>query len=215
MLDAVRRDRRYSGWSTGPIASEPGKVLMSAAPIADAPLVVAVGAPESTVFAPWRAETVRVLVRTLLTSAVMLALVALAARELRRRAAADARAQESRRLAAVEQERLQKRLRQAEKMEAVGRLAGGIAHDFNNVLGGIIGYGEMLLENAAEGSEEQRYARNLLTAANRARDLVDQILTYSRTQRVARRPADLGRIVEETLDLVRGSLPRGIRLEPS
>jgi PAS domain S-box-containing protein len=120
-----------------------------------------------------------------------------------------------RKLAESEQERLQTRLRQAEKMEAVGRLAGGIAHDFNNVLGGILGYGEMLLESAAEGSPERRYTRNLLIAANRARDLVDQILTYSRTQRVARGPVDIGRIVRETLEVIRGSLPEGIALELS
>jgi signal transduction histidine kinase/CheY-like chemotaxis protein len=120
-----------------------------------------------------------------------------------------------RKLAQREQERLQERLRQGEKMEAVGRLAGGIAHDFNNILGGILGYGEMLLENAGESSPERRYARNLLIAANRARDLVDQILTYSRTQQIARGPVELGRIVRETLEVIRGSLPDGIALELS
>lgn len=120
-----------------------------------------------------------------------------------------------RKLAEAEQERLQTRLRQAEKMEAVGRLAGGIAHDFNNVLGGILGYGEMLLDSAPEDSLERRYARNLLIAANRARELVDQILTYSRTQRVARGPVEIGRIVRETLEVIRGSIPEGIVLELS
>jgi PAS domain S-box-containing protein len=120
-----------------------------------------------------------------------------------------------RKLAEAEQERLQARLRQAEKMEAVGRLAGGIAHDFNNVLGGILGYGEMLLDSAPEDSAERRYARNLLIAANRARDLVDQILTYSRTQRVARGPVEIGHIVRETLEVIRGSLAEGIALELS
>jgi PAS domain S-box-containing protein len=115
----------------------------------------------------------------------------------------------------AEQARLHAKLRQAEKMEAVGRLAGGIAHDFNNVLGGILGYGEMLLENAAEGSPDQRYARNILIAANRARDLVEQILAYSRSQRVARGPVEIGRIVGETLDVIRGSLPEGTALELS
>jgi PAS domain S-box-containing protein len=118
-----------------------------------------------------------------------------------------------RKLAEAEQERLQARLLQAEKMEAVGRLAGGIAHDFNNVLGGILGYGEMLLDSAAADSPEQRYARNLLIAANRARDLVDQILTYSRSQRAVRGPVDIGRIVAETLEVVRGSIPADIALD--
>ena len=119
------------------------------------------------------------------------------------------------RLQEAEQARLEGRLRQAEKMEAVGRLAGGIAHDFNNILGGILGYGEMLLEGAAEGSADQRYARNLLLAANRARDLVEQILTYSRSQRVVRGPVEIGRIVAETLEVIRGSLSGGIALEPA
>src|SRR3984893_3230993 len=66
--------------------------------------------------------------------------------------------------AQVERERLQQRLRQAEKMEAVGRLAGGIAHDFNGVLAGVVAYGEMLVEEAPAGSPLQRYAQNVLNA---------------------------------------------------
>jgi PAS domain S-box-containing protein len=459
VLGVIERDGRLSGWSLGLVSEPPTQVLMSGAPVLDSPLVVIVGAPDRTVLAPWRTEAARVIARTLLTSAVMLALVALAARELSRRAQADSRMRESekrhalavagsndgiwdydiaadqmyysaralellgldprlegfrnreewdalidlneddraarkqaitdhmagteryyqqewrvrsadgtyrwimvrglcirgadgrplryagsitdieprkryeaeilrqtalldelfesapeavalldldgrvirtnreftcvfgftadestgrllsdlivpqgeaddactldtagdsekrvsaecerlrkdgsriqvaftaspvtiegktigvytiqrditeRKLAEAEQERLQARLRQAEKMEAVGRLAGGIAHDFNNILGGILGYGEMLMESAAEGSQEQRFARNLLIAANRARDLVDQILAYSRSQRAARRPVEIGAIVRETLEVVRGSLPAGIVLE--
>jgi signal transduction histidine kinase len=214
VMEAVGREGGYSGWAPSRLAPLPAQVLLSAAPIADSPLVVTVSAPEHTVLAPWRAEAWRVAARTLLTSAVMIALLWLAARELTRRALADLRVQENRRLAEAEQQRLQARLRQAEKMEAVGRLAGGIAHDFNNILGGILGYGEMLQESAAENSPEQRYARNLLIAANRARDLVDQILTYSRSQRAVRGPVDIGKIVRETLEVIRGSLPEGIDLAP-
>jgi signal transduction histidine kinase/CheY-like chemotaxis protein len=212
VIEAVVREGRYSGWSTGMAAARPQN-LVSAAPVPDSPLVVMVGAPEDAVLAPWHTESARVAIRTLLTSAVMRALGALAARELTRRADADSRMRQSRRLAEAEQQRLQARLRQAEKMEAIGRLAGGIAHDFNNILGGILGYGEMLLENAAQGSPEQRYARNLLIAANRARSLVDQILAYSRSQRTPRGPVDIGRIVRETLDVIRGSLPVGTALQ--
>jgi PAS domain S-box-containing protein len=118
-----------------------------------------------------------------------------------------------RKLAEAERSRLENRLRQSAKMEAVGRLAGGIAHDFNNILGGILGYAEMLLEAAREGSAERRYAQNVLTAAERASSLVEQILTYSRSQRGKRLPVDLGGIVAETLDLVHGSLRPGIELE--
>ena len=98
-----------------------------------------------------------------------------------------------RKQAEAERARLEQRLRQAEKMEAVGRLAGGIAHDFNNILGGILGYAELLAENAPAGSPLKRYAENVLTGANRAGRLVEQILSYSRSQRGKRVPVDFGR----------------------
>ena len=120
-----------------------------------------------------------------------------------------------RKLAHAERERLEQRLRQAEKMEAVGRLAGGIAHDFNNVLAGIFAYGEMLFEETPGDSPLNRYARNVLIAATRGRSLVDQILAYSSSQRGKRAPVDIVRVVDETLELVRGSLPANIRLEAS
>ena len=109
--------------------------------------------------------------------------------------------------------KLEERLRQAEKMEAVGRLAAGIAHDFNNVLGGIFAYGEMLYEEAPENSSRKRRARKLLTAATRGRELVEQILAYSRSQGGKREPTDIGRMVAETLELVRASLPPNITVE--
>jgi signal transduction histidine kinase/CheY-like chemotaxis protein len=120
-----------------------------------------------------------------------------------------------RKLADAERARLEQRLRQAEKMEAVGRVAGGIAHDFNNILGGILGYAELLVEGTPAGSAPKRYAQNVLTAANRASALVEQILWYSRSQRGKRVPVELDRIVRETLELVRGSLGADIRLEAS
>jgi signal transduction histidine kinase/DNA-binding response OmpR family regulator len=115
-------------------------------------------------------------------------------------------------LAQAERERLEQRLRQAEKMEAVGRLAGGIAHDFNGVLAGVYAYGEMLVEEAPAGSPLKRYAQNVLTAASRGRELVEQILTYSRSQHGKREPVDIARVVTEALELVRGSIPAGVRL---
>jgi signal transduction histidine kinase len=120
-----------------------------------------------------------------------------------------------RKLAEAERERLGHRLRQAEKMEAVGRLAGGIAHDFNNILSGILAYGDMLFEEAPADSPRKHYAQNVLTAATRGRALVEQILAYSRSQRGKRVPTDICRTVAETLELVRGSLPVNIRLDLS
>jgi PAS domain S-box-containing protein len=120
-----------------------------------------------------------------------------------------------RKRAQAERERLEQRLRQAEKMEAVGRLAGGIAHDFNNVLAGVLAYGEMLFEEAPGDSPLKRYAHNVLNAASRGRELVEQILAYSRSQRGRRAPVDVVNVVGETLELIRGSLPATIRLESS
>jgi len=119
------------------------------------------------------------------------------------------------RRAQAEGERLEQRLRQEERLEAVGRRVGGIAHDFNNVLAGVLAYGEMLFDEAPVDSKLKRYAQNVLTAANRGRELVEQILTYSRTQRGARVPVDLTKVVAETLELISGSLPAGIHLETS
>jgi PAS domain S-box-containing protein len=117
--------------------------------------------------------------------------------------------------AQAEREQLEQRLRQAEKMEAVGRLAAGIAHDFNNVLAGVFAYGEMLFEETPEHSPLKRYAKNVLTGATRGRSLVEQILAYSRSQLGKRAPIDIGPVVAETIELLRGSLPAAVRLEAS
>jgi PAS domain S-box-containing protein len=113
----------------------------------------------------------------------------------------------------AERAKLEERLRQAEKMEAIGRFASGIAHDFNNILGGIVAYGEMLFDEAAENTARKRHAQNVLTAATRGRELVQQILAYSRGHRGKRSTTDIGRAVAETIELLRGSLPISITLD--
>ncbi|MDB5954115.1 AAA family ATPase [Ramlibacter sp.] len=120
-----------------------------------------------------------------------------------------------RKAAEAERERLGQRLRQAEKMEAVGRFAGGIAHDFNSVLSGILAYGEMLAQETPEGSPSRRYAQNVLNAANRGRALVEKILAYSRSQGGKRTPVDIVGVLLETLELVGAALPANVRLEVS
>ncbi len=116
-----------------------------------------------------------------------------------------------RRLAEAERTKLETRLRQAEKLEAIGTMAGGIAHDFNNILAAILGYGDMALNAAPEG-KLKRHVGNVMSAAHRARALVDQILSYSRSTNGKHLVVNAGTLVEETLELVRASLPAGIDL---
>jgi C4-dicarboxylate-specific signal transduction histidine kinase len=78
-------------------------------------------------------------------------------------------------LAEAERGKLESRLRQAVKLEAIGTMAGGIAHDFNNILGAILGYGDMALNAAGDGSALKRYLGNVMAAAHRAKALVDQM----------------------------------------
>ena len=107
---------------------------------------------------------------------------------------------------------LKERLRQAERMEAIGRFASGIAHDFNNVLGGIVGYGEMLVDEAPENTKRKRHAQNVLAAAHRGQELVEQILAFTRGEYCKRRPTDVGRTALEAIELVRSSLPACVNL---
>ncbi|SMC27578.1 PAS domain S-box-containing protein [Desulfacinum hydrothermale DSM 13146] len=113
----------------------------------------------------------------------------------------------------VTQERaLEAQLRQAQKMEALGTLAGGIAHDFNNILGAIVGYTELALM-ALEGDHPVRkHLDRVLNAGHRARDLVQQILTFSRQKEMEKRPVHLRYIVKEATKLLRASLPSTIEI---
>ena len=97
--------------------------------------------------------------------------------------------------------------------EAALRLASGIAHDLNNIVGVIAGYCEMAQEQAAEGNPLQRYLRNISLATERARSLVDRLLGYSRSELAAHEPVALQRIVLEALELLRGALPKDVRVQ--
>jgi signal transduction histidine kinase/ActR/RegA family two-component response regulator len=108
--------------------------------------------------------------------------------------------------------RLEEGLVQAQKMEAMGTLAGGIAHDFNNILGAILGYAEMARDDSSPGSQMEKDLDQIILAAERAKDLVKQILAFSRqteTDRVPLRPAA---ILKETAKLLRSSLPTTIEV---
>jgi signal transduction histidine kinase len=108
--------------------------------------------------------------------------------------------------------RIQAQLQQAQKMEAIGTLAGGIAHDFNNILSAVIGYTEIALADIPEGSSQHRNLQEVLKAGSRARDLVKQILTFSRQTEQELKPVQIDQVVRETLKLLRASLPTTVKI---
>ncbi len=108
--------------------------------------------------------------------------------------------------------RLEKELRQAQKMEAIGRLAGGIAHDFNNILAAIMGFTEMAYSKIPDGNPARRNLEQVLKASSRAADLVGRILTFSRKTEVERKPVPIAPIVAEALRLLRSSLPTTVEI---
>ncbi len=108
--------------------------------------------------------------------------------------------------------KLESQLRQSQKMEAIGTLAGGIAHDFNNILFPVFGYTEMLLEDTPEEGPLRHGLTQIMAGAERARNLVQQILTVSRRQEQVTRPLQPHLIIKEVLNLTRSSLPATIKI---
>ncbi len=124
-----------------------------------------------------------------------------------------------RQLRRKERKQFEARLRQAQKMEAIGTLAGGIAHDFNNILFPIVGYAEMALAAVSKDSNTAEYLEGILKSCKRARDLVGQILSLSRQGRSERIALNPEPVVKEALKLLTSTLPSTIsirhRLEPA
>jgi PAS domain S-box-containing protein len=113
-----------------------------------------------------------------------------------------------------EKAKLQNQLLQLQKMEAIGTLAGGIAHDFNNILGGILGYSELALELVkSERNNVPKYIRRILEAATRARDLVSQILNFSRHGTSEQVVLEMEPLVVECVNLLGSVLPKTITIK--
>jgi DNA-binding response OmpR family regulator len=109
-----------------------------------------------------------------------------------------------------EKAELKQQLRQAQKMEAIGTLAGGIAHEFNNILFPIIGYTEMCMYDVPENSKTQKNLAAVLKAADRAKELIQQIQNFSTKERNKRKKLKIQYIIKESLKLLRASLPSTI-----
>ncbi len=108
---------------------------------------------------------------------------------------------------------LEAQYRQAQKMEAIGTLAGGIAHDFNNILCAMYGYGYLAQQEMAGHPRAQEHLAEIFKAANRAQDLVQQILTFSRQREQKREVIRLATVVKEAVKLLRASLPANLTIE--
>ncbi|NTV05832.1 MAG: PAS domain S-box protein [Chlorobiaceae bacterium] len=116
-------------------------------------------------------------------------------------------------MAQKENQQLESSLRKAQRLETIGTLAGGIAHDFNNILTPILGYAEMGVMSLTNNEYQQEYFNEISKAAERAKNLVAQILTFSKTQENTQNIVSVQEIVDEALKLLRPSIPSTITIE--
>lgn len=112
-----------------------------------------------------------------------------------------------------ERKKLEKQLLQSQKLESIGNLAGGIAHEFNNILSIIIGNNELIMEDLPKWSLSRESAEEIRLAGLRARDIVKQLLTFSRQDHSAKRCIDIKSVVSESLKLIRATTPANIEIQ--
>ncbi|MCG8614653.1 MAG: PAS domain-containing protein [Desulfobacterales bacterium] len=111
-----------------------------------------------------------------------------------------------------EKEELTAQLKQAHKMEAIGTLAGGIAHDFNNILGIILGNAELVLRKVPDDEYAHGKVQKMHTASLRAKDVVRQLLSFSRRTEQSQKPMNIGSVINESINLIRSSIPANIEI---
>lgn len=117
------------------------------------------------------------------------------------------------RQAEQENRELQRQIHQAQKMEAVGRLAGGVAHDFNNILAAVVGYAEFLSEDLAKQKKQKEFADNILMAGQKGKALVDQMLEFSRRKESQMTVVNLSEVISETVSMISPGLSKSIQLK--
>ncbi len=115
--------------------------------------------------------------------------------------------------AECEKKSFEEQFYQAQKMEAIGRLAGGIAHDFNNILAAMNGYAEFLKDDLPNDSDQHKFAVNILQAGVQARELVDQMLAFSRTSGSESKSLDLIVPVSEAITMIQATMPKTTELK--
>ena len=107
----------------------------------------------------------------------------------------------------------EKQLQQVMKLQAIGTLAGGIAHDFNNILFPIVGYTELTMDDTPEDSQALQNLQEVLKATNRAKELVQQILAFSRQSSQERKPLKIQYLIKEAFKLLRATIPSSIEID--
>ena len=112
----------------------------------------------------------------------------------------------------TQQKKIETQLQEAQRMEAIGTLAGGIAHDFNNILGIVLGYAELAMDDVPEWNPAWHNLGEIRKASLRAKDVVRQLLSFARKSEIMKKPTNLIPVVKESLNLLRSSIPRSIEI---
>lgn len=188
------------------------------------------GTPIGVIEASWRPRTIFLYVYTLVFMALIGAIVYLYIRIIQSKTALEDRVRArtaelvesnaslqqeiaDRKKANEERNRLQEQLQQARKMEAIGTLAGGVAHDFNNLLQAIGGYSEILLYEREEDNPDFKKLEAIKKACERAAQLVQQLLLFSRKAETEKKPLDLNHVIDQTHKILERTIPKMIDIE--